>query len=502
MMRGSVRWIDERLGLGPTLRSGLRYVFPDHWSFMLGEIALYAFIVLIGTGVFISFYYIPTDALTTYRGSYEPLAGLTASENFISTVRLSFDVSGGLLMRQAHHWAANVFIVAIIVHLARVVYTGAFRKPREINYFIGVSMLGLALFDAFTGYMLPDDLLSGMGLIIAYAVGLGIPFVGEDLMFLAFDGPFPGSDAFWNRLEITHVLLVPLILGALISLHLAIIVRQHHAQFSSGSDKEARAKSEKQVVGSPMWPGYALRSLGLMALVVGLVFLLGGLVQINPVWLWGPYEPYLASNGAQPDWYLGWLIGALRLMPAFEPQIGDYTLVPNAFWGGALFPIAVFAVFYMLPVIEKRYFGGDRRKHNVLDRPRDNPRRTAFLTAFFFWIWLTFVAGATDQLFFRLGISYEGQVWFFRFVAVLGPFAIYFIVRRWAEELRERDVHPLRGWNGRLVRHDPATGGFVTLDGGQDGAVVPEEDGAAHEPDVGGPREERATAAPPGPDGA
>ncbi|HEV2769499.1 MAG TPA: cytochrome b, partial [Solirubrobacteraceae bacterium] len=326
MLRGSVRWFDERLGLGPTLRSAMRYVFPDHWSFMLGEIALYAFLVLVGTGIFISFYYIPTDLETTYRGSYEPLAGLIASENYISTVRLSFDVPGGLLMRQAHHWAANVFIVAIIVHLARVVYTGAFRKPREINYFIGVTMLGLALFEGFAGYMLPDDLLSGMGLIIAYAVGLGIPFVGEELMFLAFDGPFPGSDAFWNRLQITHVLIVPLLLAALITLHLAIIARQHHTQFSSGSDKEARAKSEKQVVGSPMWPGYALRSVGLMGLVAGFVFLLGGLVQVNPIWLWGPYEPYLASNGAQHDWYLGWLIGALRIMPAFEPQVADYTV--------------------------------------------------------------------------------------------------------------------------------------------------------------------------------
>jgi len=500
MVRGSVRWIDERLGLGPTIRSALRYVFPDHWSFMLGEIALYAFVILIGTGIFITFYYVPTDMETTYRGSYEPLAGLVASENFISTVRLSFDVPGGLLMRQAHHWAANVFIVAIIVHLARVVYTGAFRKPREINYFIGVSMLGLAIFEGFAGYMLPDDLLSGMGLIIAYAVGLGVPFVGEELMFLIFDGPFPGSDAFWNRLELTHTLIVPLILAALITLHLLIIARQHHAQFSSGSGKEARAKSEKQVVGSPMWPGYALRSLGLMALVAGIVFLLGGLVQINPIWLWGPYEPYLASNGAQPDWYLGWLIGALRIMPAFEPQIGDYTVVPNAFWGGALFPVGVFAVFYLLPAIDRRRFS-DGRKRNVLDRPRDNPRRTAFLTAFFFAIWLTFVAGATDRMFYRLGIPYEGQVWFFRFLAVLGPIAVYFITRRWAEELRERDVHPLRGWNGRLVRHDPATGGFVTLDGGQDGAVAPEEDVAAHHPDAdGAPPHERAAAVSRDPD--
>ncbi|HEV2752650.1 MAG TPA: hypothetical protein VGV36_02305, partial [Solirubrobacteraceae bacterium] len=152
----------------------------------------------------------------------------------------------------------------------------------------------------------------------------------------------------------------------------------------------------------------------------------------------------------------------------------------NAFWGGALFPIAVFAVFYLVPVIDKRFFA-DGRKHNVLDRPRDNPRRTAFLTAFFFWIWLTFVAGATDRIFFRLRIPYEGQVWFFRFLAVLGPFAVYFVARRWAQELRERDVHPLRGWNGRLVRRDPAMGGFATVDGAQDGAVAPEEEVRAHE---------------------
>ena len=480
MLREPVRWVDERLGLGVTIRSALRYVFPDHWSFQLGEIALYAFVVLVGTGIFLAFYYVPTDMETTYRGSYEPLAGLVASENYISTLRLSFDVPGGLLMRQTHHWAANVFIAAIVVHLVRIVFTGAFRKPREINYFIGVTMLIVAIFEGFAGYMLPDDLLSGMGLVIAYAVGLGIPFVGADAMFLIWDGPFPGADTFWNRLQITHVLLIPLLLAALITLHMLIIVRQHHAQFSSGSSEEARAKSEKQVVGTPMWPGYALRSVGLLGIMTGGLFLLGGLVQINPIWLWGPYEPYLSSNGAQPDWYLGWLIGALRLMPPLEIQLGDYTAVPNAFWGGAGFPLAVFMLLYLFPFIDKRFFG-DRRKHHVLDRPRDNPRRTAFLWAFFFWIWVVFAAGATDRIFFRLGISYEAQIWFFRFVAVLGPFAMYFVARRWAQELQERDVHPLRGWNGRLVRRDPAMGGFTTVDGAQDGAVAPEEDVRAHE---------------------
>jgi ubiquinol-cytochrome c reductase cytochrome b subunit len=465
VIRRGVRFLDERLGAAPLIRSALRYVFPDHWSFMLGEIALYAFIVLVGTGIFLTFYYVPSDQALTYSGSYEPLQGRVFSEQYASVLDISFDVPAGLLIRQTHHWAANVFVAAIVLHLLRIVLTGAYRKPRELNYWIGVTMLGLAILNGFTGYSLIDDLLSGMGLAIAYGVALSIPFVGADFAFLVWGGEYPGAASFWPRLEIVHVLIVPVILAGLITIHLLQIARQHHTQF------RGPRRTEKQLVGTPMWPGYALRSLGLLFAVTAMLLLLGGLVQINPVWEWGPFETYLSTNGAQPDWYLGWLIGGMRLVPPLELQVFDYTVVPNPFWGGLLFPTLVFAVLYLWPWLGRRFFG-DRGVRHVLDRPRDNPRRTAVLFGFLAWVFIIFAAGATDRLYLRSFISYEAQVWFFRIAAVLAPFLVYFLVRRVCEELKAREQHPLRRWTGQVVRRTPE-GGFETVASEDGGGLEP-----------------------------
>jgi ubiquinol-cytochrome c reductase cytochrome b subunit len=474
MIRRTVGALDDRLGAGSLLRKGLRYVFPDHWSFMLGEIALYSFIVLVATGVFLTFYYIPSDATVVYDGSYEPLRGRLMGEQYASVLDLSFDVPAGLLIRQTHHWAANLFLVAIVLHLVRILFTGAFRKPRELNYWIGVTLLGLAIFEGFLGYSLVDDLLSGMGLAIAYAVALSIPVLGADFAFLAWGGEYPGAAEFWPRLEIIHVLLVPAIIAVLITIHLASIMKQKHTQFGGG------IRTEGNVVGSPLWLGYGLRSIGLLLATTAALFLIGGLIQVNPIWLWGPYEPYLSTNGAQPDWYVGWLIGALRIMPPLEITVFDYTLVPNPFFGGALFPLVVFAALYAWPFVERRLFG-DRRRHELLDRPRDNPRRSAVTAAFLAWVFLVFAAGATDRLYFLSFIPYEGQVWLFRVLAVVGPIVVYLVARRVFEELRARDDHPLRRWTGQVVVRRPDTGGFVTV-GADDGHGPRDGDGRPETP--------------------
>jgi len=451
----AVRFVDRRLGAAEFTRTLMRYVFPDHWSFMLGEIALYAFILLVATGIFLTFYYVPSDAPITYRGSYGPLQGQMLTEQYWSVVNLALNVPAGNLMRQTHHWAANVFIVAIVLHLVRIVFTGAFRKPRELNYWIGVTMLGFAIFEGFLGYSLVDDLLSGMGLVIAYAVGMAIPFIGADAMFLIWGGEYPGGSTFWPRLEIMHVLLIPMLLATLIGLHLASIMRQHHTQFPGPG------RTENRVVGTPMWPGYALRSIGLMLVTFAVLFLLGGLIQINPIWEWGHFEPGLSTNGAQPDWYVGWLIGALRLMPPLELHLFGYTVVPAPFWGGFLFPVVVFGVLYLVPAIDKRLFS-DRRRHHLLDRPRDNPRRTAAFAAFLGWVFTIFAAGSTDRWYFRSFMNYQASVWVMRGVALVAPFVIYAVARRVAEELKRREGHPLRGWTGHVVRRTPG-GGYETL---------------------------------------
>lgn len=456
-----VRLVDERLGAAKGVRKALRYVFPDHWSFMLGEIALYAFVVLVGTGVFLATFYVASDETVTYAGSYLPLQGREMGAQYRSVVDLVFEVPAGNLMRQTHHWAANVFVMAIVLHLTRIILTGAFRKPREMNYWTGVTMLGLALVEGFLGYSLIDDLLSGMGLVIAYSVAMAVPIVGGDMAFLLWNGEYPGGEQLWPRMELLHIWVLPIAIATLITIHLAQIIRQHHTRFPGGR------RPPTDIVGTPMWPGYALRSTGLLLVTAGVLLLLGGLVQINPIWEWGPYEPYLSTNGAQPDWYLGWLIGGLRLMPPLELQLGDYTLVPNPFWGGALFPTVVFLVLYLWPWLDRRLFGGDRAKHHIADTPRQNPRRTAAFAALGVWVFSVFVAGATDRVYFRTTISYEAQIWFFRAFCVLGPIVAYVATKRICEDLRARGGHPLRGWTGRVVRRTPE-GGHAPLDGERD----------------------------------
>jgi ubiquinol-cytochrome c reductase cytochrome b subunit len=450
-----VRFLDERTGTAGPLRKAMRYLFPDHWSFLLGEMALYSFIVLILTGTFLALFFDASDAPTTWSGPYAPLSGEHMTTAYASALDLSFKVPGGLLIRQTHHWAALVFLVSIVLHLFRIFYTAAFRKPREINYMVGLTLLGVAILEGYLGYSLLDDLLSGMGLAIGYGTALSIPGVGGPVAAAIWDGRFPGGHAFLPRLFFAHVFLLPALLTLLITVHLAMIMRQRHSQFPGPGRKQ------RNVIGSPLWPAYALRSTGFFAATAGALFLAGGLIQINPIWQWGPFEPYLGENGAQPDWYLGWLIGALRLMPPIELRIAGHTLIPNPFFGGLVFPTVVFLVLYGWPWIERRFFSHDYRRHDLLDRPRDNPRRTAFATAFLTWVVTVFLAGSADRLFLAFSISYQVQVQIFRVLVFVAPVVAYWVTKRICQDLRRRG-HPLRKVTGTLVRRTPE-GGFETV---------------------------------------
>jgi ubiquinol-cytochrome c reductase cytochrome b subunit len=428
VIRGLVHRLDERTASSPFLKKALRYIFPDHWSFLLGEVALYAFIVLVATGIYLTFFFEPSTKVVVYHGEYAPLQGQEMTEAYRSVLDISLRVKAGLLIRQTHHWAANVFVAAIVIHMLRIFFTGAFRKPRELTYLIGVLMLFLALLEGYVGYSLADDLLSGMGLAIGYSVAMSLPLVGANLAMLIWGAPFPGDPSFWPRMYIAHVLIFPVLIGTLLTAHLVLVASRHHTQFRE------RWTTEKRVRGTPMFPGQAPRSLGLMAAVAALLFLLGGLVQINPIWLWGPYHVSDATNGAQPDWYLGWLIGALRLTPGFDVTIGDYTLVPNPFWGGALFPLIVFLFLVSWPFLERRVTG-DRAFHNLLDRPRDAPWRTAIGAAFVTWVFLVFLAGAADRATVFFGLSYTAQIWAFRVLIWVIPILVLFATKRACEEL-------------------------------------------------------------------
>ncbi len=430
MIRRLVRVIDERSGAAPFIKGTLRYLFPDHWSFLLGEVALYSFIVLVATGTYLTFFFHPSLADTVYHGTYAPLVGQKMSEAYKSTVDISFHVKAGLLIRQTHHWAADIFVASIVLHLLRIFFTGAFRKPRELTYIIGLILLFTTLLEGYAGYSMVDDLLSGMGLAIGYGVALSIPFVGGNLALAIWGAPFPGDPSFESRLFIAHVFILPVLIGTLIGLHLVLVASRHHTQF-----RRYARQSNRRLIGIPTFPGQTPRSLGLMIGTAGVLFLLGGLIQINPIWLWGPYDVSRSTNGAQPDWYLGWLIGALRLVPHFDVVIAGYTLVPNPFWGGALFPLIVLGVLMAWPFVERR-ITGDYAFHNVLDRPRDAPGRTAFGVAFLLWVFLIFFAGAADRIYLFLGWSYAYQIWIYRALVWVLPIAAFFITRTVCRELQ------------------------------------------------------------------
>jgi quinol---cytochrome-c reductase cytochrome b subunit len=414
VIRGLVRAVDRRTGSAPFLRKTLRYLFPDHWSFLLGEVALYSFIVLVATGVYLTLFYENSTANVVYHGPYQPLQGQEMTQAYRSVLDISTSVKAGLLIRQTHHWAADIFIAAIVLHLLRIFFTGAYRKPRELTYWIGLTILMVSLLEGFLGYSIVDDLLSGMGLAIAYGVAMSIPFVGVNLSSLIWDGPFPGKHDFYSRMYIAHVFLFPTLIAVLLTLHLALVAMKHHTQF------RGPRQSERKVVGVPTYPGQTPRSLGLLFAVAGVLFLLGGLVQINPIWLWGPYHTYLSTNGAQPDWYLGWLIGGLRLVPGFDLVIGNYTVVPNPFWGGAAFPLVVFLFLYLWPWIERK-LTGDYAYHNLLDRPREAPLRTAVGWALLTWVFLIFVAGSSDRAYVLFNVPYIPQIWAYRVLAFVAP---------------------------------------------------------------------------------
>jgi ubiquinol-cytochrome c reductase cytochrome b subunit len=431
IVRRTVRWLDDRLGATTFTRQALTKVFPDHWTFMLGEIALYCFVILVATGTFLAFFFVPSPNEVVYRGSYQPLHGVEVSEAFASVMRISFDVRAGLVIRQAHHWAALVFLAAVVAHLSRLFFTGAFRRPRELNWIIGVTLLLLALFNGFSGYSLPDDLLSGTGLRIAYSIVLSIPLVGTWLAFLVFGGEFPAPDIL-SRLLVLHIYLVPLAMAGLITAHLAIVWRQKHTQFPGPG------RTETNVVGSVLWPTYAARSIGLLFAIGALVAAMGGLLQINPIWIYGPFIPEAVSSPAQPDWYVGWLEGALRIFPAWEIELFGFR-IPNPFVPGVLLPTVTFALLYAWPFLEAR-FTGDRAEHHLLDRPRDRPLRTAIGVGVLTFYAVLLLAGSNDILARFLGVPVTGVTAVLRALVFALPLVTALAAHRVMRALRDTEA--------------------------------------------------------------
>ena len=445
-----IGWLDSRLGAAGWARKGLRKIFPDHWSFLLGEVALFTFLILVATGVFLTLFYTPAETPVTYEGSYAPLRGQRMSAAYESVMDISFEVRAGLVMRQIHIWPALVFVAAVSIHMMRVFFTGAFRKPRDVNWLVGIALLIFSIGMGFTGYSLPDDLLSGTGLRIAYSVMLSIPFIGPYLAFLVFGGAFP-AEAIISRLFVMHIMLLPGLIIALITLHLVILVRQKHTQF------RGPGRTEHNVVGKSLWPSQTFKSVGLMFLTAAVMAFMGGLIQINPIWNYGPFDPSTASAPSQPDWYVGWLDGALRLWPGVDIHLFGLT-IPAPFIPGVLLPGVAFGIIALWPFIEAR-LTGDYGDHHLLDHPRDMPLRTATGVAGVTFFALLTVEGGGDVLSVTFNIPVEAITNFFRVAILVGPGLAGALSYSICKSLRGTEVHPFRRTSGVRLRRN-AQGGF------------------------------------------
>lgn len=443
------RWVDDRVGSAKYLKKQLGKVFPEHWSFMLGEIALYSFIILLLSGTFLSLWFKPSMIEVVYDGSYLPLNGVQMSEAYASTLDISFDIRGGLLMRQIHHWAALFFVAAISVHLLRIFFTGAFRKPRETNWIIGVGLLTLALLEGFAGYSLPDDLLSGTGLRIAQGIMLSIPVVGTYVSFFVFGGEFPGTD-FIPRLYTVHVLLVPGIILALITVHMMLIWYQKHTQFPG------MGRTQRNVVGFPLFPVYMAKAGGFFFVVFGVTALMGGLFQINPIWLYGPYIPDQITAGSQPDWYIGWLEGALRMMPNLEIVAFGHTLSINVLFPSVILPGIIFTLMALYPFIEQ-WATGDKSPHHLLDRPRNAPTRTAIGTMSLSFYLLLWTQGGNDLIASTFDVNVLAITRFMQVAIFVVPPVVFVLTKRICFGLQRRDRDKLlHGYESGIIKRLPS----------------------------------------------
>ncbi|WP_138442733.1 cytochrome b [Sinomonas susongensis] len=450
-------FVDQRTGLSSVTREFGRKVFPDHWSFMFGEVALYSFVILLLSGTFLTFFFNPSMAETTYQGAYVPLRGMDMSVAYQSSLHISFEIRGGLFMRQLHHWAALLFVAAMSVHMLRVFFTGAFRKPREMNWVIGGVLLILGMAAGFTGYSLPDDLLSGNGLRIIDGVVMAIPVIGTWISMFLFGGEFPGT-AIVGRLYVLHILLIPAMILGLVALHLIFVVVHKHTQYPGPG------RNDRNVVGYPLGPVYAAKAGGFFFIVFGVLAAMAAAFTINPIWNYGPYDPSPVSAGTQPDWYIGWVDGALRLMPGVIGDIGGYrqhfefmifnqTLSLNILLPALVPAGIVFTVLFIYPWLE-RWITKDNREHHVLDRPRNAPTRTAIGMAGFTFYCVMWAAASSDLIATHFHVSLNDVTYWLRALFFVGPIIAFTVTKRIALGLQRKDREiALHGREtGRIVR--------------------------------------------------
>lgn len=445
--------IDSRYTAAAGIRRQINKVFPTHWSFMLGEIALYSFIILLLTGVYLTLFFDPSITKVIYDGAYLPLNGVEMSRAYETALNISFEVRGGLFVRQMHHWAALMFMVSMTVHMLRIFFTGAFRRPREANWIIGCVLLLLGMAEGFMGYSLPDDLLSGVGLRIMSAIIIALPIVGTWLHWLIFGGDFP-SDLMLDRFYIAHVLIIPGIILGLIAAHLALVWYQKHTQFPGPG------RAENNVVGVRILPLFGLKAAAFGLITAGVLALMAGLTTINAIWNLGPYNPAQVSAGSQPDIYMLWTDGVARVMPAWELYLGNYT-IPGAFWVAMLCGVMV-GVLVGYPFIEAK-ITGDNAHHNLLQRPRDVPVRTSLGVMGIVFFFLVTLSGGNDLFAYHFQVSLNAMTWVGRIGLLVLPPLAYFITYRICLGLQRSDREVLEhGIETGIIKLMP-NGAFIEV---------------------------------------
>ena len=448
-------WLDDRFHGARGMRVLMRKVFPDHWSFMLGEIALWSFVILLLTGTYLSLFFVPSMHDVVYHGSYTKLDGITMSQAYESTLRISFDIRGGLLMRQIHHWAADLFMVAIMVHMLRVFFTGAYRKPREVNWLIGIVLFMTGMLEGLFGYSLPDDQLSGAGLRILQGVMQGVPIVGTYISFFLFGGEYPGTSII-PRMYIIHVLLIPGLILALVAAHMFIMFHQKHTQMP------AKGNTEKNVVGQPFWPYFLLKGQAWFFFIFGVLVAMSTFTQINPVWQYGSYTPLAISSASQPDWYMGLLEGSLRIMPAWEINFLGHTLSLSVVVP-ALLPLGIIFVGAALWPFFEQWATGDKDWHNICDRPRNAPVRTGIGVAAVAFYTVMIAEGANDVLADRFQVPLYTITWIARVAVIVVPIGAYYVTKRVCLALQRKDAGiAAHGYESGVIRQMP-DGEFVEI---------------------------------------
>lgn len=437
------RWLDERTSIAQVAQSLRRSAVPDHWSLFFGQIAVASFLICSLSGIFVMFFYEPSTAPVTYEGSYAGLRGIEMSRALESTVHLSFEVRGGLLMRQLHHWSASVMIAAVMMHLLRIFFTGAFRKPRELTWLLWFGILLVAMSAGLAGHILPDDSLSGTSLLVMDGLLKGIPIIGTWLSSLVFQGRFPTGaiDTFYPL----HTIILPAIIVVFMIAIGLLNLRYRSAHF------RGPGRTESNIVGRP-FTVTLVKSFGLFCIVFGVLFVMAAVAQVNPVWTYGSADPSVASAGGAALWYLAFLDGTQRLVPpGWEFVLFDHSWTP-----AIIVPLAVGGLFFLTAMIYpfiERWITGDDAEHQRLVRPRTTPTRTGIGVAGMVFYGVLWIAAGSDVMAFYFSLSNENLILILQIFLILGPVLGFTLTKRICLSLqfKDRDIAMHGFETGRIL---------------------------------------------------